>query len=279
MIRDVMVAMTHTEQDAPALRSAIALARARSAHLAVVLPLDLPMMSVTGYGTSPLLLDDTFDVLRRQQEKRAEALRDQLRCEDISFEVRVAEGVLFSANAMLALHARYSDLVVIGAATGPEGDASVVRGVFAALLFESGRPVLVIPPKWTPTFPVARITVGWTPTPESTRAVHDAMDFLCDAQHVHLAVIEPLVGERQHGDEPGADMARHLARHGLEVEVVVRQAARNSIASELLLQVSESGSQMLVVGGYGHSRAREWAFGGATHGLLSQAQVPVLFSH
>lgn len=98
-------------------------------------------------------------------------------------------------------------------------------------------------------------------------------------QKVHLAVIEPVSGERQHGDEPGADMARHLARHDLEVEVVVRRTARNDIATELLLRVAETGSQLLVVGGYGHSRAREWAFGGATHELLSRAQVPVLFSH
>lgn len=280
MIHDVMVAMTHTEFDAAALQAGVELARVHSAHLSVVLPLDLPLKAATRFGTGSSILDsDPVDVLRERQAERVRELRAELDGEGVSYEVRVAEGLVASAEAILALEARYADLVIMGGGGGKGADAAVARGIFATLLFQSGRPVLVVPQGWAPHFPVTRAVVGWRPTPECARAVHDAIGLLRGSERVCLAVVEPVSGERQHGDEPGADVAQHLARHTLDVEVIVQRSARGSVATELLLQVAETGAQLLVVGGYGHSRAREWAFGGTTRELLLQATVPILFSH
>ena len=92
-------------------------------------------------------------------------------------------------------------------------------------------------------------------------------------------MIDPAVGESAHGGEPGADIAAHLARHGLRVEVTVRPSMNFSVAYALLDHARTVGADLLVAGGYGHSRLREAVLGGSTRELLETAHLPVLFSH
>lgn len=278
MIRDVMLALTDTASDEAAIDAAAALAESAGARLSISVPLDTPLAGAM-YGVSPVVLEESVEAMRQSAEDRASRLRTQLARREMTLDVHVAQSRTTGVRHLLALEARYSDLVVV-AAPGPKvHDSAVLHDVFAALLFESGRPVIAIPREGDARFPIRRAAIAWKPTPEASRAVHDALPLLAPGCEIDVLVFDPAIGDRGHGPEPGADIAAHLARHGFVVRVQERAPARGSIASDLLLSAAEARVDLVVAGGYGHSRAREWAFGGTTRELLWRAHVPVLFSH
>ena len=155
----------------------------------------------------------------------------------------------------------------------------LVHDYFHDLLRHSGRPVLVVPDGHAATLPPKRVVIAWKPTRETSRAVADAMPLLQKADAVDVLVIDPAVGESAHGGEPGADIAAHLARHGLRVEVVTRPSMNFSVAYAVLEYARTVGADLVVAGGYGHSRLREALLGGTTRELLQTTHLPVLFSH
>jgi nucleotide-binding universal stress UspA family protein len=187
----------------------------------------------------------------------------------------LAEG---ATAELVALHARHADLVVLGQADPEDGPPSAA-GTVAAALFDSGRPVLVVP--YAGTFVTAgrRVLVGWNASREAARAVNDALPLLVGAEVVTVSAVNPRRGLDGHGDEPGADIALHLARHGVKVDVEHSAAPEIEAADILLNRASELSADLLVVGAYGHSRLREMILGGVTRSLLRQMTVPVLMSH
>ncbi len=176
----------------------------------------------------------------------------------------------------VTLHGRYADLIVIGQPW--TADNSAVNSSFANhVMLEAGRPVLMIP--YAGNFPTIgkRVIVGWNASREATRAVTDAIPFLQQAEVVQVMVINPRAGE--HGAMPGNDIALFLARHGVQVEVRVDQSSEIDIGNEMLSRASDFGADMIVMGGYGHSRLKELMMGGATRTLIDSMTVPVLLSH
>ncbi len=176
----------------------------------------------------------------------------------------------------VTLHGRYADLIVIGQPW--TADNSAVNSGFANhVMLEAGRPVLMIP--YAGSFPTIgkRIIVGWNASREATRAVTDAIPFLQQAEVVQVMVINPKAGE--HGAMPGNDIALFLARHGVQVEVRVDQSSEIDSGNEMLSRASDFGADMIVMGGYGHSRLKELMLGGATRTLIDAMTVPVLLSH
>jgi nucleotide-binding universal stress UspA family protein len=121
-----------------------------------------------------------------------------------------------------------------------------------------------------------RVLACWDGGPRAARAIGDAMPFLERAKAVELM----MVAEESKEDETnGAKMAEHLARHG--VKATVKHMAKGDIAIEdvILSYAADSGADFMVMGGYGHSRLREFILGGVTRGILSSMTVPVLMSH
>ncbi|MEO7940945.1 MAG: universal stress protein [Burkholderiaceae bacterium] len=281
MIRDLMLPMTGTAGDQNALLASLALAEMTSAHLAVIESVNLPSLMPNPWGFTPsAITSDLYDELRDLGAASAARLRERLERESVSWEVRVVESVAGDPSSTLALHARYANLSVMTAAPQkPAADAGIVEAMFTTLLFESGRPVLVIPPHHPAVLPISHAVVAWQPTREGTRALHDALPLLLTAKTVDVLTVDPVIGENHHGERPGADIAGHLARHGIKVNVVERPLLRESTATALLRHAVESGAQLLVAGGYGHSRLREWAIGGTTRELLRTICLPILFSH
>lgn len=148
--------------------------------------------------------------------------------------------------------------------------------VIEAALFDTGRPVLLVPYIQETGLVLDRVMVCWDGSRSAARAVGDALPFLARAKAVEVVV----VGDRLKSDEmPGADIAHHLARHGLAVELKRIIAADAEVASVLLSHAADSTANFMVMGGYGHSRLREFVLGGATRGVLSQMTVPTLMSH
>jgi nucleotide-binding universal stress UspA family protein len=279
MIQDLMLSITGTGGDDSALATAIALASTCDAQLSVVQPVDEPLPFVGPLGTPA---DFNYVGLRAQLRDEAAASAERFRArlahQAIAWDVRLNDVRLADPPRAMARQARYSDLVVVAAPQPGADDGAIARAYFSALLFESGRPVLAVP-HGHDAGPLHRVVVAWKPTRESTRALHDALPLLAKATSIDVVVVDPEVGDAGHGEDPGVDIATHLARHDLRVEVRSVPRAGRTVAAALLAHAAEAGAQLLVAGGYGHSRLREWALGGTTRELLHALHLPVLFSH
>lgn len=205
-----------------------------------------------------------------------------------SFEQRVVDD---DAGAGLSLMARHADLVVIGQAD-PEHVSTVAGSEFPAqVLTNSGRPVLVVPYAGLPHpaasgAPARRVMIAWNASKEAARAVHEALPLLKRAERVQIAIFDADTERALHGEAPGAELLRYLARHGVDAQVVLRQSSRSGLLKRpsgtgeaLLSLLAEENSDLLVLGAYGHSRFRETLLGGVTRTVLESMTVPVLMSH
>ena len=144
-------------------------------------------------------------------------------------------------------------------------------------LFESGRPVIVVPYIQKAPLKLDRVMVCWDGSRQATRAIADAMPLLERAGQVELVIV---ANERGKQDEiAGADMGQHLARHGLKVDVNRITDGDIDVADALLSHAADAGVDFMVMGGYGHSRLREFVLGGVTRSILRSMTVPVLMSH
>lgn len=279
MIRDLFVPILRGHSDQAALDAAMALAVAHRAHIAALVTVENPIPLTSEWGYVPVELNQhLFEQARADAETVAAKARARLTREAIDSEVRVTETVLLWSEETTALHARYADLTVMG---GKDADAIGPRFElnFKALLMQSGRPILLVPDGAALATPVKRAVLAWQPTREATRALHDALPLLAADAEVQVLMIDPEVGEARHGEQPGADIARHLARHGWHVRVISLPREGRSDGQNLLTYARETGAELLVMGGYGHSRWRETVLGGATRSVLEGATMPVLFAH
>ena len=146
-----------------------------------------------------------------------------------------------------------------------------------AALFESGRPVVFVPYIQKAGLKLDRVMVCWDGSRAATRAIADSLPFLQKAKQVEIVMV---AGKADKGDEiPGVDLGQHLARHGLKVDVKRITSADIDVASTILSYAADSGADMIVMGGYGHSRLREFVLGGVTKSILDTMTVPVLMSH
>jgi nucleotide-binding universal stress UspA family protein len=277
MFKDFLVATTGQGDDAAAFAAACALAET-GGHVAVLVQVRVPIPDGGAMGMFPV---EAFVALHEQLHRDGVAScdrwREALRRSGVMGEVRLAEDLLSSPPQTAAMQAHYADLAILGLA-GHGALPVDVHDQAARLLSGSGRPLLVIPPRHTPS-PFARIAIGWRPSANATRAVHDALPLLARATAIDVLCVDPRRGESAHGDDPGADIARHLARHGLTVTVHVVSGGGEEPGAVLQRRARELGASLLVVGGYGHSRLREWAFGGTTRYLLGNATLPVFMAH
>jgi nucleotide-binding universal stress UspA family protein len=192
---------------------------------------------------------------------------------DLSAEFRVIRRG--GPDEDITLSSLHSDLVVIG-----QRELQELKGYASPekLLLSSGSPILVIPSDWKSGSIGNKILVGWNASREARRAVADALPFLVAATSVTLLVVDSDERASQHGEEPGADIALYLARHGarVEVEQVFSQGSR--VADIILSFARDHGVDLIVIGAYSHARSVEMMFGGVTRTLLKLAPVPVLMS-
>ncbi|MEJ1097492.1 MULTISPECIES: universal stress protein [unclassified Pseudoxanthomonas] len=282
MIRTIVVPNTATAGDADALNTAIDLATNLGAHLLVLEIVNLPVPATGAWGFMPdAAMSDVYQRLRARAEDNVTRIRAKLEPEPLSSDVGAVEALFVEPYRMAAHCAHAADLVVVAGGGADSTEAKITHSYFASLLLESGRPVLVVPPRCDVALPPRHVVVGWRPGREATRAVHDSLPLLVSADTVDVLVVEPAGAEPddEEDDFSGADIVEHLARHGVVANWVVRESHSQSVASVLLEHAQLSQAQLIVVGGYGHSRLREWAVGGVTRELLSEAMLPVLYSH
>jgi nucleotide-binding universal stress UspA family protein len=272
-LKDLLVCLdSHPSVDSR-LKLAIALARQGGAHLAGLHV--VPRGPMPAYYTP-----ETIEVSRSLRKKAAESFKrsigrrfsEALRREGLQGELRVTEG---EVDEEAALHARYADLTIAGQ-LDPDRPLEAAVSPDHLVLY-SGRPVLLVPYIGCSGAVGERIVVAWNASREASRAVNDALPLLKRAKLVRILAINP---ERagSHGEQVGADIALHLARHGVKTDVSVL-GTDIAEADMLLSQLADFGADLVVMGGYGHSRARELVLGGVTRHMLRHMTVPVFMSH
>ena len=254
---------------------AIRLARRYDAHLVglhALAPFEPPGYVMAEMGPAIMeaqRLVAATEIARTESEFAKQASAAGLR----NVEWRTAIDDLIEA---VTLHARYADLVVIGQ-TEAADDARVPSDFPEQLVLAAGRPVLMVPSAGS--FPTLgkRILVAWNGSREATRAVTDAIPLLQQADDVHIMAVNPKAA--RHGAVPGADIGLYLARHGVRVEVKTDHGAGIDAGNELLSRAADLDADLIVMGGYGHSRLKEWVLGGVTRTILESMTAPVLMSH
>lgn len=209
---------------------------------------------------------------------RAAAFTASAETAGLASEARTAIAPGGGAGSVFALHGRYADLSLV--AKPVDGDGGLSRRVLEGALFETGRPVIVLPESQADFSEGAlgRVMIAWDGRKEAARAVTDALPLLASAATVEICVVEGALSGGDLGEDPGADCARWLAHHGVSTNV--QQISRSfGVARALLDRAANSGAQMIVMGGYGHSRLSEAIFGGVTETILSEAAVPLFMAH
>jgi len=275
MIKDIIVNLGLGAQD-PVGTFAISVAEEFEAHLLGVGFAYEPIIPGTVMGGIP---PEFIESQRAESDKNARdaiARFEQLaKREGISYETRAVSTSISGASDQLARMGRRFDLVVVGQAgrDRPMPEEVVDEGV----LFESGRPVIFVPYIQKAGLKLDRVLVAWDGGRASARAVGDAIPLLEKAKQVEVVV----VGNKppKSDETPGADLGQHLARHGIKVTVKRITAPDINVPSTILSHAADSSADLIVMGGYGHSRLREFVLGGATRGLLESMTVPVLMSH
>ena len=262
---------------APArLETAIEIAGTFGAHIACLYALSAVPEPSAGYEATQIVREG-------QQRMRAEMLAEARHGYDeclrrTGFER--AEWRTSAADALdaVALQARYADLVVIGQQNA-EWPSGVRRDFERSVPLAVGRPVLVVPYAFERRPIGHQVLVAWNASREAARAVMDALPLLERASHVHVVAFQPEKSGAAHGEEPGADIALYLARHGVKVTVSRYDAPDVDIGSQLLSRAFDLSADLIVMGAWGHSRLREFVLGSVTRTLLESMTVPVLMSH
>lgn len=272
MIKDIAVHLTGSNEDSTRIDHAAGLARMLDAHLTGLQVHEMPeVLTITDPSGSGFLQELIADSVNRAAGITAK-LRPQLAATGLNYDLRRLDlfpGPLASA---LAGEVRFSDLFV---GTRPYGDPNKQQRVEEAVLFESGRPCLFVPPGHRAPTRYSSVLVAWKNTREAAVALAAALPILQGADKVTVAIVEEDGPSEQRGEVGGKDIGRYLSRHGVSAEIRLVDGW-NNVSAAILNEVNRSAADLLVLGAYGHSRMREWALGGATRDILSQAAVPVL---
>jgi nucleotide-binding universal stress UspA family protein len=283
-LKDILVHLDASPRSGVRLAAAADLALRHGAHLTALFVIEQPSPALF-YGdpagfVDARLIDEMMDKIRERamvDARRVEqSFRERLRRDGIEGEWRLGEGVV---SEMVALHARYADLAILGQHDPDNITLATAAQVAAGTLLSSGRPVLMVPYAGAVTTLAQTVLVGWKSSREAARAVNDALPLLRQAQSVTLLAINPEQGIGADGHVPAADIALHLARHGVKAVAAHTVASEISEGDVLLNHADEIGADLIVAGGYGHSRLREFAFGGVTRTLLTTMTVPLFLSH
>lgn len=228
------------------------------------------------YGVAPDGWDDLtplFEGLRAAAEKRAASFEALVRQAGVaSFEHRIGDE---ESGYALASQAMYADLVVVGQ-SDPADPASAHAAIQDYVALHAPCPVLAVPYAGHFSASSERVLVAWNASPESARAVRQALPFLVRAKEVEIVAF--LRDQGQRAPLGGAEVALFLARHGIKV-TLWEERAGDEVGDALLARTNDYHADLLVMGCYGHSRLREIVLGGVTRTILRGMTVPTLMAH
>ncbi|WP_206455551.1 universal stress protein [Aurantimonas marina] len=279
MFKTILVCLGSKDRTEALLDVAVPLAERHDAHL-VGLHV-IPSFSNYAGGMTPAEVPvEFFEENRRSMQAEAEAIErifaERTRLAGVRNEWRRDEATSPNQQRVFNRHAMCGDLVIAGQARDAEWGGG---NILVDLVMGSGRPVLLIPYAGRFNRIGERVLLTWNATREAARATFDALPILKDASHVRVLAIDPSEDRSHTGLAAADDLAVTLARHGIKAEAATSFSDTISVADDILSRLADDGSDLLVMGCFGHSRVREMLFGGVTRHVLRHMTVPVLMSH
>jgi nucleotide-binding universal stress UspA family protein len=272
-IKDVLVALAPRDEMDPARDYAVSMARAYGAHLTAAAYAIVPATPGSLYpdfvaGLVKNVQDEAEAAVKAAREKFEQAARDA----GVKHSFHGFSSFVHAATDDFAVRLRTAD---IGVLTQHKADDPERFGDFFAegALFRSGRPVIIVPRGYNASFSTERVLIAWDASVHATRAVAGAMPLF------ERANIEVFTGEEasKGRDLRGSALVDYLHRHGLDAALAQRNEP--DIPEAIIKEAELFRASLVVMGGYGHSRFREFVFGGATRLMLSKMSVPVLMAH
>jgi nucleotide-binding universal stress UspA family protein len=277
LLQDVLVYQDAGSASRRALEYAQALARASDGNVTALM---MTVFNLYGMGYPAEASAAAWKAARDQAVREADLLEAHLkeRLSKLAPEAELRKVDIFGGEGpdRLAEFGRYADAVILGWSVGVDDDWQ--QKLFNQSLFHSGRPVIVVPEEFKQHGVPRRIMVAWSPSEEATRALHEAMPLLRNAEAVSVVVVDNFDTQWEKG-HPGVDIGRHLARHDVKAEVKHVPPGNLGVTHTLLDESRYFGADLVVLGGYGHSRLSEWMLGGVTREMLETCRIPMLFSH
>jgi nucleotide-binding universal stress UspA family protein len=276
MIKDILLHLSSDPKHDPAAHYALSVAEAFGAQIqALIFGYEAVLPAVPGGG----LPVDFIDAQRALAQEAANAAITKLgqaaERAGVAVESRLVTTSVAGTADIFGHVARRFDLSIVSQANPDVAGPQDL--IIEAALFQSGRPVVVVPYIQRAGLTLDRVLVCWDAGRHAARAIGDALPFLRRAKAIEVVTVatEPLKGD----DLPSADLARHLARHDLKVELKPIVSGGTDVANTILSHAADVSADFIVMGGYGHSRLREFILGGATRGLLASMTIPTLMSH
>lgn len=277
MLKDILVHVPTTQPARPVVNYATSLAAKLGARLDAI-----------AFGYEPITAELTFEgaaavaavmeLQREQALKNADtalmAFEAEARLQGLTFTSRRAAAIPAEAAETIGSLARLYDLTIVAQ---PDGKTTANYNLVPeTVLFNSGRPMLLVPYIHERGFEALRVMICWDGRRAAARAVLDAMPFLTAAETVNIIAINE---DSETTEATASALATHLARKDIAAKAERLTADRGTIDSTILSAAADRGAQLIVMGGYGHSRLRELVLGGATRGILQSMTIPVLMSH
>jgi nucleotide-binding universal stress UspA family protein len=277
--KDLIVHLDDTRCCRKRIDAAVRLAGEHGGHLIGVYPIvEIPLLNYIREQIPPDIQASMDAEAKALAEAALKSFREAAERGGVAYEARTDHALITTLARVVSMHARYADLAVLGQ-VDPDEPPYVGIDLPEEVILASGRPVLVVPHDWAPGSLGERVVIAWDASREAARAVSDALPILEQAASVLVVSINPKSTPLGHGEVPGADLALHLARHGVEVEVQSVETDRMEIGDALLSFAADRGRDLLVMGAYAHSRVRELVLGGATRTILKSMTLPVLMAH
>jgi nucleotide-binding universal stress UspA family protein len=275
VLKDIVVNLSGRAERDFAADYAISVAKTFGAHVAGISFLYEPVIPDGSLGGVPV---DLIELQREENSKLANTAADRFsaaaKAAGVSAETRIIDATLGGGASMFGQIARRFDLAVVPQAQREHGASEQL--IVEAALFESGRPVVVVPYIQKEGLTLEHVLVCWDGGRVAARAIADAMPLLERAKTVEVLIVEE---QRKHDEVTGANMVDHLTRHGVTAQLKRTVKGDVTIEDAILDYAADSSADLLVMGGYGHSRLREFVLGGVTRSILGSMTLPVLMSH
>jgi nucleotide-binding universal stress UspA family protein len=275
MIKDVMVRLDGTAADEVRLAAANDIADLFQSQIIGLFLNVLPVVIAAEDGIGAIRAAELLQKAREAGDSIEARLTQRLARLQKPMELRRFDILNDAAGDVAAREARAADTFV---ALRPNGASQEPEYLVESVLFGSGRHILLVPNRKPTRATFDRILVAWNGTRESARALAEALPYLQKAQQTTVVVVD---------DEPpteaqamlGKDAVNHLKHHGIKAALHYARLRNHDVGATLIAEAQRLKADLIVMGGYGHSRLREWLLGGATYELLHKAPVPLLIAH
>jgi len=276
MIKDIVVNLEHDVSRDRARDFAITVAEAFDVHIAGVAFAYAP--EFPGYMTLEIPPDIVAGMVEESKNAAEAAIRrfnEAAKRSLLSAEHRLVRTIGLEAPTLFAALARRFDLSIFLQSSPDREDND---DMIETSLFQSGRPLIVVPHSHKDGLKLDRVVCCWDGGRAAARAINDALPLLTKADKVGLLIVNDKT-KNETTEIRGVEMASHLARHDVKVELEIIPAPDIDVANAILSHVADESGTLIVMGGYGHPKLREIILGGVTRAMLKSMTVPVFMSH